>query len=100
MMARMGLAGKLTLIGAGELIAALLLLAPFTTPLGVLLTSAFWGGVICIHMSHGEAYIGPSVLLALTWLGAALRNPDPASTFMRVAPKEKSPAFDEVAATH
>lgn len=74
-MAKYGLGGKLHLIGAGELVTAILLLIPFTSSLGVLLTSGFWGGVICLHMAHNEDYIFPSVLLALTWLGAVLRNP-------------------------
>lgn len=74
-MTQHGLGGKLVLIGAGELIAAILLVIPRTSSLGTLLTSGFWGGVICIHMAHGESYLMGSVLLALTWLGAVLRQP-------------------------
>ena len=44
---------------------------------GWLLTSGFSGGVICIHMSHQENFIGPSVLLAVTWTGAFLRGSVP-----------------------
>jgi hypothetical protein len=69
-----GLADKLQLIGCGELITAVLLLIPLTSPLGTLLASGFWGGVICIHMAHQEDFVFPSVLLALTWLGAYLRG--------------------------
>jgi DoxX-like family len=76
-----GLADKMQLIGGGELITALLLLIPPTLSLGVLLASSYWGGVICIHMSHGEDYVFPSVLLALTWIGAYLRNPLTLSSF-------------------
>src|SRR5438045_126796 len=57
MMANYGIADKVILIGAGELISAVLLLVPITMSLGLLLTSAFWGGVICTHMSHGESYV-------------------------------------------
>lgn len=74
-MGKYGLGGKLQLIGGGELTTAVLLLIPLTSSLGVLLTSAFWGGVICIHMAHGEPYVFPSVLLVLTWVGGYLRNP-------------------------
>ena len=74
-MSKYGLTGKLHLIAAGEIVAAVLLLIPFTSSLGVLMTSGFWGGVICLHMTHDESYILPSVLLAVTWLGAVLRNP-------------------------
>jgi hypothetical protein len=77
---RFGLGEQLRLIGVGECAAAVLLLIPWTSPLGVLLTSAFWGGAICIHMAHGELYAVQSVLLVLTWVGAYLRNP---ATFAR-----------------
>src|SRR6266404_4594985 len=68
-----GLGGQILLIGAGELITAVLLLVPRTSSLGVLLTSSFWGG--CIHMAHAEPYVVPAALLVLTWLGAYLRIP-------------------------
>ena len=86
-----GLGDKLPLIGGGELLAALLLLIPVTSSLGVLLTSAFWGGVICIHMAHGEPYLFPSVLLALTWVGGTLREPATLVSFRRARSAE-SPA--------
>jgi len=69
-----GLKEQVQLIGYGEIIAALLMLIPRTSPLGVLATSGFWGGVICIHMAHHEDYIFPSVLLAVTWIAASLRG--------------------------
>src|SRR6476646_4509183 len=47
-----GLEDRLQLIGIGEMTAAVLLLIPRTPPLGTLLTSGFWGGVICIHLAH------------------------------------------------
>ena len=74
-MAEYGLGDKLVLIGVGEMVSAILLLTPLTMTLGVLLTSGFWGGVICIHMAHGEDIIMPSVLLLMTWAGAFLRDP-------------------------
>ena len=57
-------------IGAGELVSAILLLVPRTASLGVQLTSGFWGGAICLHMSKGEPFVVQSVLLFVTWLGA------------------------------
>jgi hypothetical protein len=74
-MAKYGIADKLPLIGTGEVITAILLIVPATAPLGTFVASGFWGGVICLHMSHDESYVGGSVLLLLTWLGAYLRNP-------------------------
>ena len=76
-----GLGGQARLIGAGAILTALLLLVPRTASLGVLLTSAFWGGAICIHMAHGEPYLVQAVLLVLTWAGAYLRNPATLSSF-------------------
>jgi hypothetical protein len=72
---RYGLEGQTRLIGAGAILAALLLLIPRTWPLANLFASAFWGGAICIHMAHGESYLFQVVMLILLWTGAYLRNP-------------------------
>jgi hypothetical protein len=81
-MKTMGLENQVQLIGAGELITAILLVIPRTSSLGVLLASAFWGGAICLHMAHDQSYVLVSVLLALTWVGAGLRQPMMFSSFM------------------
>jgi DoxX-like family len=83
-----GLGDQIQLIGAGELITAVLLLLPWTESLGVLLTSAFWGGAICFHMSHGEPYVFQSVLLVLSWLGAWLREPATLASFTWAKPAQ------------
>jgi hypothetical protein len=75
------LADQLLLIGTGEIVTAFLLVIPRTSSLGLLLTSAFWGGAICLHMRQGDAYATPAALLVLTWLGAWLRNPAILSSF-------------------
>jgi hypothetical protein len=75
--AKMGLSLPIVVIGASELAIAVLLLIPRTYSLGLLLSSAFWGGAICLHMSKGEAFVPQSVLLLLTWVGAYLRVPKP-----------------------
>ena len=82
-MAKFGLTDHLTLIGVGELAAAVLLIVPLTSSLGVLMTSGFWGGVICIHMAHGESVVPWSIMLALTWVGAFLREPAMFASFTR-----------------
>jgi hypothetical protein len=82
---RYGLGEQARLIGAGALLTALLLLTPRTSSLGVLLTSAFWGGAICIHMAHGEPYVLPAALLVLSWAGASLRNPATLSGLSRLS---------------
>jgi hypothetical protein len=81
--AQMGLTDHIRLIGAGEMITGVLLLVPRTSSLGILLTSSFWGGAICVHMSHSQAYVIPSLLLVLSWAGAYLRNPATFASFAR-----------------
>ena len=73
--AQLGLSGWITVIGAGELATAILLLIPRTSSLGVLLASSYWGGAICLHMSKGSPIVLQSALLLVTWVGAYLRNP-------------------------
>jgi hypothetical protein len=70
-----GLGEHVRLIGAGAVVSALLLLIPRTSSLGILLTSSFWSGAICIHMAHGEPYLFQAAMLFLSWAGAYLRNP-------------------------
>ena len=76
-----GLGEQARLIGAGAILTALLLLLRRTSSLGVLFTSAFWGGAICIHMAHGEPYLLQTVFLVLSWVGAYLRNPATLASF-------------------
>lgn len=80
---KMNLVGEIKLIGVGELVAGLLLIIPITMSLGTLVTSGFWGGVICVHMSQHDDYITWSAVLLLTWVGAYLRNPATLASFFR-----------------
>jgi hypothetical protein len=80
-LAKYGLGEQVRLIGAGAVLSALLLLIPRTSSLGILLTSSFWGGAICIHMAHSEPYPIQALLLVLSWTGAYLRNPATLSSF-------------------
>jgi hypothetical protein len=80
-LAKYGLDEQMRLIGAGAILAGLLLLIPLTSSLGILLTTSFWGGAICIHMAHGEPYLFQAVMLVLSWAGAYLRNPATLSSF-------------------
>src|SRR6476646_10168964 len=67
--AKLGLSLPIQVIGVGELASAILLLIPRTSSLGLLLTSAFWGGAVCLHMSKGEPFVLQSALLLFTWVG-------------------------------
>src|SRR5216683_5597614 len=78
---KLGLSVPIHVIGAGELVSAILLLVPRTASLGVLLTSGFWGGAICLHMSKGEPFVLQSAFLLLTWVGAYLRVPGVLASF-------------------
>ncbi len=79
--AKMGLGVPIQVIGVGELASALLLLYPGTSSLGLLLTSGFWGGAICLHMSKGEPFVLQSLFLLLTWIGAYFRVPGAFASF-------------------
>ena len=87
------------LIGAGEIITAILLVIPRTSSLGILLASGFWGGAICFHMSRNEPYLVQSALLLLTWVGAYLRIPATFASFFgspaaaRNAAEESAPVL-------
>jgi uncharacterized membrane protein YphA (DoxX/SURF4 family) len=72
-----GLQDHVQLIGYGEMACALLLVLPWTSPFGALMTSGFWGGTICLLMSHGDNYLGNAGFLVVTWLGAYLRGSVP-----------------------
>lgn len=81
MVVKFGLSVPIQVIGVGELVSAILLLVPRTASLGVLMTSGFWGGAICLHMSHGEPFVLQSIFLLLTWVGAYLRVPGTLASF-------------------
>ncbi len=85
---KLGLSVPIQVIGAGELLSAILLLIPRTSSLGVLLTSGFWGGAICFHMSKGEPFVLQTALLLLSWVGAYLRVPGTFASFVISSPAE------------
>ena len=85
---KLGLSVPIQVIGAGELVSAIFLLIPRTASLGVLLTSGFWGGAICLHLSKGEPFVLQSVFLVLTWVGAYLRVPGTFASFAGSSPTE------------
>jgi hypothetical protein len=86
----MGLTDSIRLVGAGEIVTGILLLIPRTLSLGILLTSSFWGGAICVHMTHGQSYLLQSALLVLSWVGAYLRNPAVFGSFRESQPRTET----------
>src|SRR5580700_991344 len=79
--AKLGLSLPIQVIGVGELASAILLLIPRTSSLGLLLTSAFWGGAICLHISKAEPFVIQSAFLLVTWVGGYLRVPGAFGSF-------------------
>jgi hypothetical protein len=78
-MAAMGFTGgRLVLVATLELLSAVLFLYPRTRSLGILLFSAFFGGVICAHVQMGEISkaVAPAMLLASGWAGTWLQHPE------------------------
>jgi len=75
------LSDQIMLIGIAEMVSAILLLVPRTWSIGILLTSAFWGGAIVSHMTKNDSYLVPAVLLAMTWAGTFLRSPEALASF-------------------
>ena len=69
-----GLGDWITIVAIGELISALLFLFPKTNIFGLLLLSSHLGGAIVVHMSHGESFIAPSIILVLVWITGFVRN--------------------------
>src|SRR3984893_10461047 len=88
--AKLGLGLPIQVIGAGELASAILLLIPRTASLGLLLTSGFWGGAICLHMSKGAPFVLQSVFLLVTWVGGYLRVPATFASFAVSSLTERS----------
>jgi hypothetical protein len=82
-MQKWGLGDQVLLIGAGELVSALLFLIPITHSLGLLLLSGYMGGAIVTHMQHGEPYYVPSIILLLIWVAGYLRHPEVLQSFRR-----------------
>jgi len=67
---------KLMLIGALEVLSALLFLMPMTRAAGLLLVSAFMGGAIATHIQHQSSPVQPALVLSILWIGAWLRHPE------------------------
>ena len=96
--AKLGLSLPIQVIGAGEVASAILLLIPRTSSLGLLLTSGFWGGAICLHMSKGELFVLQSALLLFTWVGGYLRVPGSFGSFAAQSNQEREHAVEALTA--
>ncbi|MDE2505988.1 MAG: hypothetical protein KGM43_02135 [Planctomycetota bacterium] len=74
-LAARGLSDWIKIIGVGEVVVAVLLVLPWTMPVGLLLESALWGGIILENMETGQSFAPFAVMMILSWVAAALRYP-------------------------
>jgi len=71
---------QIMLLGFGEVATAVLFVIPWTAPLGTLLMSGLWGGIIATNMGQGNPWVIWAVMLLVTWIGAYLRGTVPLLT--------------------
>ena len=74
MFTKNGIADWITIVAIGELASILLFAYPKTKTIGTFLLSSYFGGAIMLHMSHGEAFAGPAVILVFIWVVAWVRR--------------------------
>ncbi|MGD9647239.1 MAG: DoxX family protein [Pirellulales bacterium] len=65
---------QIMLLGFGEVATAVLFILPWTAPLGTLLMSGLWGGIIATNMAQGQPWAPWAVMLLVTWISAYLRG--------------------------
>jgi len=66
----------ITLLGAIEIISALLFIYPRTGMVGTLLLVAYMGGAIATHLQQGQPLIVPMVIETFIWIAAIIRFPE------------------------
>ena len=59
-----------TLISVTAIVCGGLLLLPRIWPIGVLMSTAYWGGAIVAHLTYNDSVIMPAIFLAVLWIGA------------------------------
>ncbi|HIA68699.1 TPA: hypothetical protein EYN98_22190 [Candidatus Poribacteria bacterium] len=80
------LASQIRMVGLLEFVVALLIIIPYTSSLGVLLVSCFWGGAIVFHLTLDDPVthmLPAAIFLTLAWIGSYLRNQDLLSSFRK-----------------
>ncbi len=59
-----------------EILSAILFLIPRTGVLGFGLLSAYMGGAIATHLTHGLSVLAPCVILGFVWITTLVRFPE------------------------
>ncbi len=63
------LSQHLTLISVTAIVCGLLLLIPRTRTVGLLMSSAYWGGAIVAHLTYNDSVLMPAGILTMLWIG-------------------------------
>lgn len=72
--AKMGISfGTIKYLATIEIMAAVLFLIPRTGILGFGLLTAYMGGAIATHLTHGISVVAPCCILAFVWIVALVR---------------------------
>ena len=80
-----------TTISVLAIVCGLLLLVPFTRKVGILMSTAYWGGAIVAHMTYDDSIVMPASFLALLWIGVVLiHSSTSANTASGESPKPNS----------
>jgi hypothetical protein len=58
-----------TLISVTAIVCGTLLLIPRTAALGLLMSTAYWGGAIVAHLTYNDSVMMPAVFLIALWAG-------------------------------
>ena len=61
-----------TLISLTAIVCGVLLLIPQTFRIGVLTSTAYWGGAIVAHLTYNDSVLMPAAFLGLMWIGCWL----------------------------
>jgi hypothetical protein len=64
---------RLFLIGVAEIVAAVLLVTPRLLPVGLLVATLYWGGVIVSNIMHDRPMLVPAILFMMVIAGGVLR---------------------------
>lgn len=64
-----GLIQHVNLISMIAIVCGLLLLVPRTRMIGLLMSSAYWGGAIVAHLSYNDSIVMPAIFQSILWLG-------------------------------
>jgi hypothetical protein len=73
-MTTLGVRRYVPLLGAMELVFAIMFVVPVTFKLGFVLASCYFAGAIATELSHGALKMNPFVPIVLVWIGACDRS--------------------------